>query len=507
MLPLALLLLAIGVQAAGERASLGSTGGRHRARRRLDNSLEPWHADDEGLPLSEQALLSQQQQQEWDSVLGASVPPADGVPRRAVYGRQRELLRQAAAAFERENAIAAAAGRSHPAHDDTPPLPGGATDGSSHAAGDVGAWAHRGDAAAVLQELTPAAAPSAGSEEGRSSVRVAPRELDFMLPPLRRGELPARQATPPLSGLQRAATPQRRGTGVMQAVAPLAAPPPLERLHAAAARDAAAPGRADDDPARAQPRFVATGDALELLRSGDRVLLGAAPSLLSASPAESVDALHAGRAPQLGEARYATVAGGGGVSSGGGGAEMVEAAAALGADRGGGSRVVERSLSPLNRMFALVESERTGIAARRQAAVVRSGLASAADAACLVIDQRHALTALLLAILVPPAAHFYYGYVILGTIQLSLYALCLTPLCFACGWFFRPTPPRVAQKSVYDSFQPTIEHISERSRWLVALMFAAVVTFVVLFAWQVALVVRVATGDFVPANGCPAVPL
>jgi len=155
-------------------------------------------------------------------------------------------------------------------------------------------------------------------------------------------------------------------------------------------------------------------------------------------------------------------------------------------------RGAAKALSTLNRLFSYIEVE--GGHSHRLAS----------EEPCPPSDQRKALTALLLSILVPPAAHIYYGYVVLGTIQIVLYALCLTPLCFACGWFWRPTPKKAVNKSVYDSFQPTIEHITEQSRWLIILLGIAGVTFLALLAWQVTLVIRIATSDFVPANGCPA---
>jgi hypothetical protein len=122
-------------------------------------------------------------------------------------------------------------------------------------------------------------------------------------------------------------------------------------------------------------------------------------------------------------------------------------------------------------------------------------------------QQKHALTALLLAILVPPACQFYYGYIALGSVQLVLYILCLTPLCFACGWFFRPTPKKAANMTLLDSWQPTIDHVSTASRWLFALLVISCVIFVVLLIWQVTLIVRVSTGAFMPADGCPVTPL
>jgi hypothetical protein len=155
-------------------------------------------------------------------------------------------------------------------------------------------------------------------------------------------------------------------------------------------------------------------------------------------------------------------------------------------------RGAAKALSTLNRLFSYIEVE--GGHSHRLAS----------EEPCAPSDQRKALTALLLSILVPPAAHIYYGYVVLGTIQIVLYALCLTPLCFACGWFWRPTPKKAVSKSVYDSFQPTIEHITEQSRWLIILLGIAGAIFLALLAWQVTLVIRIVTSDFVPANGCPA---
>ena len=112
----------------------------------------------------------------------------------------------------------------------------------------------------------------------------------------------------------------------------------------------------------------------------------------------------------------------------------------------------------------------------------------------------------------PPAAYLYYGYVVVGSVTIVLYLLCLTPLCFACGWFCRPVAPKFragAEPSVFESFAPSaaVEGIGSRTRVLLALLVAAGVLFLALIAWQVALVVRIATNDFAPANGCPAVPL
>lgn len=154
------------------------------------------------------------------------------------------------------------------------------------------------------------------------------------------------------------------------------------------------------------------------------------------------------------------------------------------------------SASVLSRLFSLVESERVR---------TRGG------APCPASDQRRALTCLLLAILVPPAAYLYYGYVVVGAVQIVLYLLCLTPLCFACGWFCRPVTPKYrragADPSLYESLSPAAEGIGSRTRALVILLVCAGLLFVALIMWQVALVVRVATNDFPPANGCPTVPL
>lgn len=129
------------------------------------------------------------------------------------------------------------------------------------------------------------------------------------------------------------------------------------------------------------------------------------------------------------------------------------------------------------------------------------------DEPCTARDQRKAVTALLLAILLPPAAYLYYGYIVLGCVQIALYILCLTPLCFACGWFWRPAPKRALQRSLADSFQPAIDHVASQSRWLILLLALAALIFAVLLAWQITLVVRVATSDFLPANGCPPTPI
>jgi len=216
----------------------------------------------------------------------------------------------------------------------------------------------------------------------------------------------------------------------------------------------------------------------------------AAAALAAASSADSLAAARAPRAPARAAAAAAAVEA----------AAVSSAAAHERRSAGGGARVgggaPARGPSLLSRLFAYVEVER--VAARDPSA-----------GGCPAADQRRALTCLLLAILVPPAAYLYYGYVAVGAVSILLYLLCLTPLCFACGWFCRPVLPKYragAEPSVFESFSPAVaEEIGSRTRVLFVLILCAGILFVALIMWQVALVVRVATNDFPPANGCPAV--
>lgn len=175
----------------------------------------------------------------------------------------------------------------------------------------------------------------------------------------------------------------------------------------------------------------------------------------------------------------------------------------LGAGAGAESRV--RGTSALG---AIADADAAaGAAAGADVGAGAGVLVFSGDEPCTARDQRHAVTALLLAILLPPAAYLYYSYIVLGCVQIALYVLCLTPLCFACGWFWRPAPKRALQRSLADSFQPAIDHVASQSRWLILLLALAALLFAVLLAWQITLVVRVATNDFLPANGCPPKPI
>lgn len=134
-----------------------------------------------------------------------------------------------------------------------------------------------------------------------------------------------------------------------------------------------------------------------------------------------------------------------------------------------------------------------------------------ADAPCVFADQRKTLTALLLAIVFPSAAHFYYSYVVLGVVQLILSMLMYFPLFLACGWWWRPVQPVHRKPFSYgadeDALNDTLQKIRSRTTALVVAVAIALVLAVVLTAWQVAMIVRLSTGDMQPANGCPSKPL
>ena len=133
------------------------------------------------------------------------------------------------------------------------------------------------------------------------------------------------------------------------------------------------------------------------------------------------------------------------------------------------------------------------------------------DAPCVLADQRKTLTALLLAIVFPSAAHFYYSYVVLGVVQLILSMLMYFPLFLACGWWWRPVQPVHRKPFSYgadeDALNDTLQKIRSRTTALVVAVAIALVLAVVLTAWQVAMIVRLSTGDMQPANGCPSKPL
>lgn len=152
---------------------------------------------------------------------------------------------------------------------------------------------------------------------------------------------------------------------------------------------------------------------------------------------------------------------------------------------------VGASMRILHRAFAWTEGER--VAARREP--------------CAAADAKRALTALILAVVFPPAAHYYYGYVVLGSVQLVAYLALLAPLLFACGWYWNPMPKGLRSFPFENTLGETMAHIDRQRRWLTGILCGAVFLFMGLLAWQVALVVRIATGDFAPASGCPAIPI
>jgi hypothetical protein len=126
---------------------------------------------------------------------------------------------------------------------------------------------------------------------------------------------------------------------------------------------------------------------------------------------------------------------------------------------------------------------------------------------CAVASRKKALTALILGVVFPPAAHFYYDYVGLGCVQLVLYLLMLSPFCFACGWYCNPMPKGLRQFPYESTLGETMKHIDEQQRWLITLLCISGALLAALLGWQVALVVRIATNDFSPADGCPAYPI
>lgn len=165
------------------------------------------------------------------------------------------------------------------------------------------------------------------------------------------------------------------------------------------------------------------------------------------------------------------------------------------AERGGaGGSFVSGSF---RRIFRAIEYER---AASR-----------GADAPCLRVDQRSAVTALLLTIIFPSAAHFYYGYVVLGVLQLCLSVVVYLPLCLACGWWWRPVQPVLSRPYAFggeeDALNDTVQKVRSRTAALVVMVVVALVVALVLTLWQLAMIVRLATGDMLPANGCPSSPL
>ena len=133
------------------------------------------------------------------------------------------------------------------------------------------------------------------------------------------------------------------------------------------------------------------------------------------------------------------------------------------------------------------------------------------DSPCVPVDQRKTLTALLLSIVFPPSAHFYYGYVVIGIVQLFLSLLMYFPLFLACGWWWRPVQPVYRKPFSYggdeDAFNDTLQQIRSRTTALVVAVCIAIVLAIVLTAWQVSMIVRLSTGDMQPANGCPSKPL
>jgi hypothetical protein len=146
----------------------------------------------------------------------------------------------------------------------------------------------------------------------------------------------------------------------------------------------------------------------------------------------------------------------------------------------------------LNRLFALVESERI----------------SQRGSPCPAVDQRSALTALLLAIVFPPSAHFYYGYTVLGVVQLVLTLLMYFPLFLACGWWWKPVQHVPRRPMCFDTEEDEAgavrKRIQRRVTVLIVVVCFAVALAAVLTAWQLAMLVRIATHDLQPANGCPA---
>lgn len=154
-------------------------------------------------------------------------------------------------------------------------------------------------------------------------------------------------------------------------------------------------------------------------------------------------------------------------------------------------RQTASSLATLHKVFTYVEGEHV----------------SKRTEPCPTSDRKSALTALLLATVFPPAVHFYYGYAILGSVQLVLYLLLLAPVVFSCGWYWNPMPKGLTQFPFHDTLGDTLEHINRQHRHLAGILCAACVLLMGLVAWQVALVVRVATNDFQPANGCPPLPI
>ena len=292
-----------------------------------------------------------------------------------------------------------------------------------------------------------------------------------------------------------------------------------ERMHARrlllANRDAAQLRAAGAGAATSQTATEAETATQTLLQAAPRharafsavpALAAEAASAAAAAlaPEAEAQAVHGAAAPAAAAAAHAMAGAQARASLHAGTGASARAGAGAGAGGGAGAVSPMDVLAPgahasgsaLARLFSFVEAERVR---------TRGG------APCPSGDQRRALTCLLLAILVPPAAYLYYGYVVVGAVQIVLYLLCLTPLCFACGWFCRPVTPKYrragAEPSLYESFSPAAEGIGSRTRALVVLLVCAGLLFLALIMWQVALVVRVATNDFPPANGCAAIPL
>ncbi len=147
----------------------------------------------------------------------------------------------------------------------------------------------------------------------------------------------------------------------------------------------------------------------------------------------------------------------------------------------------------LSRLFSLVETER----------MTEREIGSP----CPTIDQRNALTALLLTIVFPPSAHFYYGYTVLGIVQLIFTLLMYFPLFLACGWWFKPVQQVPRQPMCYENDGDHASTMRKRIKSRVTVLMVAVGTALflaaVLTAWQIAMLIRIATNDLQPANGCP----
>jgi len=152
-------------------------------------------------------------------------------------------------------------------------------------------------------------------------------------------------------------------------------------------------------------------------------------------------------------------------------------------------------------------------AASRGGSAAASSADAEAMAPCPDSAQKRATTVLMLAVVVPPAAHFYYEYHVLGVVQLLLYLLLLLPLVLSCGYYCAP-PPKPSTPAAGSRFYPwqdalgeTLRAMDQRRRVLWYALVGAVAVLLVLLAWQLALVIRIVTGDFLPASGCTPVPL